>query len=316
MKIIYIFFSRGIVSSAKLTLYLAIFETLSRTFYRLYIMDLIYDYFSYHDFLDAWFESAKTEDPLFSQREFLRRGQINGSAVLHRVFQGQRLPKKYIKAFSKAMELNISETEYWEKLVEYEDAKTIKQRAKAFSTLLELRSEIPKYQMDENAIDFFKRWYYPVVREVVHLLDGNEDCNKISRMIIPTISPAQASNALQFLEKNGFLKRNKSGILELSDPIISSGAPRVSALLAAYHQKNLEINNKALDLVDKKLLSMSSINVTVSQRTYEKMRQELAEFRKRMMGLAQEDRDPEQVFHLNFTFLPRSRPAREQGDES
>lgn len=278
-------------------------------------MALVYDYFSYHEFLQDWFESARAQNSRFSQREFLRRAGISGSAVLHRVLQGQRIPVKYISPFCLAMGLNESETEYFETLVAYEDASSIQERGKVFSVLLRKRAVFPNYQMDDRGLKFFKTWYYPVVREVVNLLGGEVDYNRISRMVIPPITSIQAKNAVKFLEKNGFLERDQHGKLQLADPFFSTGAPRVSGLLASYHKKNLEINSEALELVEKELVSMSSLTLTVSQETYSKMREELADFRNRLMGMARKEQTPEQVFHLNFTFLPRSRKVGDKGEE-
>lgn len=272
----------------------------------------IYDYFSYHEYLEAWFDFQKKNQKRFSQREFLRRANISGSAVLHRVLQGARIPSKYILNFIKALELNASEMDYFYLLIDYEDAKSVKDRGEAFSGLLKKRAAFPKYQIDDQAIKFFKRWYYPVVREIISLLDGEEDYNKISRMVIPPITSIQAKNAVKFLEKNNFLTRSDDNRLELSEPFFSTGAPRVSGLLAAYHLKNLEINGEAVDQVDKGLLSMSSLTLKTSPETYSQMRKELADFRNRLISLARADEDPSQVFHLNFTFLPRSRGLKDK----
>lgn len=272
----------------------------------------IYGFFSYHEFLITWFKNREREGNPISQREFLRKAQISGSAMLHRVLKGGKLPKKYIDSFIQAIGLSAPEAEYFRTQIEYGNSNRIEERGNAFSNLLRLRSVFPQYQMDDRALKFFKRWYYPVVREIIDLLDGSEDLNRISRMVIPPITTVQAENAIKFLEKNSFLKRNQHNRLELADPIISSGSKRKSGLLASYHLKNLEVNHKALDIANKDLISLSSLTLKISPETYEQMRNELADFRSKLLELARADQNPSQVFHLNFTFLPRSRNLHEK----
>ena len=276
-------------------------------------MNSIYDYFSYHQFIEDWLHYQKERNGRFSQREFLRLSGISSSAVLHRVLQGNKIPEKYIHSFAMAMQLRDGEEDYFRLMIRYQDATTVRERGEAFSDLLRKRSAIPKYQIDDRALQFFKRWYYPVVREVISLLDGEEDYNRISRMVIPAITANQARHAVTFLEKNGFLVRKRKKLIP-ADPFFSTGARRESALLAAYHQKNLEINTEALDLVDKEFLSMSSLMMTMSDEMYGNVRKELADFRNRLMELARNDKKPaDRVYHFNFTFLPRSRSVREKG---
>ena len=274
----------------------------------------IFSYFSYHEFLEGWLENQEGSDKHFSQRDFLLSAGIKGSSTLQRIRRGNKIPRKYIENFICALDLKPNEAEYFRTLIAYEDAKEIKTRGDAFSSLLKQRSIFPHYQIDDRSLQFFKRWYYPIIREVVHLLDGSEDWNKISRMVTPPITTVQAQNAVLFLEKHGFLKRNKKGRLERTEPVISTGARRKSGLLASYHQKNLEINSQAMDLVDKELLSLSSLTVCCSKDTYQQMRNELADFRNRMLELARRDKKADQVFHLNFTFMPRSRSIGEKED--
>lgn len=274
----------------------------------------IFDYFSYHEFLKDWIEEKRQDNASFSQRAFLRNVGISSPAVLQRTLKGSSLSQKYDQIFAKAMSLNKTETTYWIKLIEYGNSKSIPERARIFADLLSKRSIFPQYCIDDNLLKFFKLWYYPVVREIIHILNGKEDYNKISRMVIPSITTIQAQSAVKFLEENGFLKRDKSGLLSQANPFFSTGGARHSGLLSAYHLKNLEINTSVVADIQDDKVAMSSLTLSLSSETYDQMRKELAEFRNRMLELARKETNANQVFHLNFTFLPRSREASEKED--
>ncbi|MCB9496008.1 MAG: TIGR02147 family protein [Fibrobacteria bacterium] len=265
--------------------------------------------FDYRRFLADWFEERRAADPSFSQREFLRRAGITSSAVLHRILKGGKLPSRHVEAFVTALELSSVEADHFRNLVRYEDAGSVAERAEAYEALLRGRSGVPMYRIPDDAMRFFQRWYFPVVREVVRLVDGEEDLDRISRLVVPPITTRQAGDALRFLERNGFLVRDARGRLAQSDPFVSTGMPRKSGHLESFHRRNLEVNAQALDLLASEDVGMSSLTLAVSRSTYARMRRELARFRKRLLEMAAEDPAPEQVFHLNFLFLPRSRPT-------
>lgn len=269
----------------------------------------ILDYFDYRRFLADWFEERRSLDPTFSQREFLRRAGITSSAVLHRIVKGGKLPPRHLESFVKALELGAEEAEHFRSLVRYADAGTVSERAEAYESLLRRRSEVPMYRIPDEAMGFFRRWYFPVVREVVRLVDGQEDLDRISRLVVPPITTRQAEIALRFLERNGFLRRDDRGRLEQADPFVSTGAPRKNGYLESFHRRNLEINAEALQLLDPEEVAMSSLTLSISKATYTRIRKEIADFRKRLLEIAAEDPEPEQVFHLNLLLLPRSRPT-------
>lgn len=269
---------------------------------------IIFDYFNYIDFLNDYFSFEKSLNPSYSQREFLRKANISGSAVLHRVITGgKKLNKKYIPNFCRALGLKKRESNYFETLVDYGNANTLENKNEHLKALFRIRSSMPEYRLLDKKLNFFRQWYYPVVREIVSLVDCRDDYNLISRMVVPSITSVQAKNAIKFLLKNGFIKKEKSGRYLLTEPFISTGDPIKSTLLARYHHKNLEINQKAVDLVPKELISNSSLTLSVSEKTFHRFRQEIQDFRARLMAITKEDPNPERVFHVGFTVLPRSR---------
>lgn len=269
---------------------------------------IIFDYFNYIDFLNDYFSFEKSLNPSYSQREFLRKADISGSAVLHRVITGgKKLNKKYIPNFCTALGLKKKESFYFEALIAYGNANTLENKNEHLKTIFRIRASIPEYRIIDKKLNFFRQWYYPVVREIVSLVDCRDDYNLISRMVVPPITSVQAKNAIKFLLKNGFIKKEKSGRYLLTEPFISTGDPIKSTLLARYHQKNLGINQKAVDLVPKELISNSSLTLSVSEKTFHRFRQEIQDFRARLMAITKEDPNPERVFHVGFTMLPRSR---------
>ena len=266
----------------------------------------IFDYFTYHDFLRDWFTARQNVEPNFSQRAFLRSVGISSPAVLQRTLQGALLPKKYIAIFSKALGLKENESEYWIKLVAYGNAKKVSDRQRIFVDLLSKRSVFSQYKIDDNLLKFYKLWYYPVVLEVVKILDGVEDYNKISRMVIPPITTIQVESAIQFLLENQFLIKTKDG-LQPGYPPCTEVASKQSALIAAFHLKNLEVNRSVAEEYNEEKVDMESLTLSLGEASYSLLRKELLAFKERILELAKQESEADQVFHMNLSVLPRSR---------
>ena len=269
-------------------------------------------YFDYRKYLADVFDHRKARDAAFSHRSFLEDAGIPGSAYLVRVLKKTRkLNKKYVPHFCQALGLSGRDGQYFAKLVEYGNEKRHEARHDLLKEMLKLRSADPEFLLRDRRLNFFKRWYYPVVRELVSLTEVRDDFNQVARMVVPTITAEQAENAVKFLEKNGFVRRDATGRYELSEPFVSSGDVLNSTVLDQYHRANLALNTEALDLVPPDLRSASSLTLTLSEAGFERVRREIRDFRAHLMAIAKEDANPERVFHIGFTALSRSKKKKD-----
>jgi uncharacterized protein (TIGR02147 family) len=269
-------------------------------------------YFDYRKYLAEVFAFRKARDAAFSHRGFLEAAGIPGSAYLVRVLkQTRKLNKKYIPHFCLALGLSGREEQYFAKLVEYGNEKRHEARHVLLKDMLKIRSSDPEFLLRDRRLNFFKRWYYPVVREILSLTEVRDDFNQVARMVVPPITAVQAENAVKFLEKNGFVSRGHDGRYELSEPFVSSGDVLNSTVLDQYHRANIALNCEALDLVPPDLRSASSLTLTLSEAGFERVRREIREFRAHLMAIAKEDAHPERVFHIGFTALSRSKKKKD-----
>lgn len=272
----------------------------------------VFAYFDYRKYLGDVFQHRKAAEPGFSHRHFLEEAGISGSAYLVRVLkQTRKLNRKYVPHFCKALRLSGRQAQYFERLVEYGNEKRHEAKHQLLKDLLKLRAAEPGFLLRDRRLKFFKRWYYPVVREILALVPTKDDYNAVARMVVPPITAVQAENAIKFLEKNGFVGRDAAGRLVLTEPFVSSGDQPNSTVLDQYHRANIEINREALDLVPPDLRSASSLTLTLSEAGFERVRREIRDFRSHLMAIAKEDGNPERVFHIGFTALSRSKKKKE-----
>lgn len=271
-----------------------------------------YAYYDYREFLREVFEFRKARDEGFSHRKFLAAAQIPGSAYLVRVLKSNRkLNRKYVPHFCRALGLSAREEKYFAVLVDYGNEKRHEAKHLLLKDLLKMRAAEPEHSLRDTRLKFFRRWYYPVVREIISLMEFRGDFNQMARMIVPPITAVQAENAVKFLEKNGFVSRDDGGRYVLSEAFVTSGDVMNSTVLDQYHRANLALNCDALDLVPPDLRSASSLTLTLSEANFDRVRKEIRDFRAHLLAIAKEDPNPERVFHIGFLAISRSKKKKD-----
>ena len=274
----------------------------------------IYNYFDYREYLRAAFLWRKQEIKGFSHRLFSREAGIASPNYLLRVLKGTRnLGSGYVAKFCRALGLHRNETRYFTTLVSFNSENNIDKKEKLLRDLLSLRCRRGIFKIDDKKLRFFGKWYYPVIRELAVILDCRDDFNLLARNCVPRITSQQAKNAVGYLLKNGFLKKDAGGRYVRTEPVISSGDEVRSTVLRNYHRQTLAQSIEALDKVDLENRDISSLTLSVSRKTYFLLKKEIQEFRKRLLGLAREDAGPEMVCLAGFQLIPRSKIHPDKG---
>ncbi len=276
----------------------------------------IYDYFDYREYLNDSFTYFKKIDSTYSHRKFLSEADIPGSTYLLRVLKGERkLSLKYVANFSKSIQHNPDEAVYFELLVKFNNEKKVDKKDQFLKELLKIRSDKTTSSLEDKKLKYFEKWYYPVIRDLVGIVNNSDDYNALSRMLIPPMSPLQVKRAVTFLQKNGFIKqREDSRGYTPSEPIVSTQPSVNSTILSQFHKKNLELDIAAFENCSLSDRSISSVIMSVSTETFEKMRVEIQEFRKRLLVLAREDTNPTMVCRVGFQVVPRAKVKKRNNE--
>ena len=189
-----------------------------------------------------------------------------------------------------AMGLAGFEQTYFVLMVSYAHAKDDKARRAAF---------------EERCALAHAQWKNPVLREIAPHMPGAKPL-EMARKCKPQISAAEVSETLDFLVRAKLLKKDKSGNYEQTDKSLSMGAVDAVPVAARDMQREMgEFAVKALDLPLSER-DMSGLTMGLTRRAYEKIRKEIADFRRRIVAIASEDDETEQVYRLNLQLFPLS----------
>jgi uncharacterized protein (TIGR02147 family) len=277
----------------------------------------IFDYFDYRAYLQDYYNARKQHETGFSHRSFLASAAIKGTVYLQRILTNQRdIAESFIPNFITALSLSGREAEYFVALVNFCNHTDGLHKERFMKQMLSLRTSCRIHRMQDRKLRFFEKWYYPVIRELMTFVDFGDDYSQLACRVIPRITAAQAQGAVSYLIENGFISKNELGRYAYSTPLISSGDKVKSTLLRGYHRRVLQQCSDALDTVPSQQRDITSLTLGVSAQTYERIKEEIRQFRQHLLAIAEEDPSPEMVCLVGFQLIPRTTSPSQKAKKS
>ena len=103
----------------------------------------VFEYQDYRRYLKDYYSFQKSRKKYFSYRYFSQKAGINASAFLYYIIEGKRnLTKRSIERISNAIGHSDEEKQYFENLVFFNQAKTIEDKAKYYSKIVDCRKHL------------------------------------------------------------------------------------------------------------------------------------------------------------------------------
>jgi uncharacterized protein (TIGR02147 family) len=268
-------------------------------------MKEIVEYTDYRKFIQDYYDERKRSSA-FTWREFARDAGFSSAVYLKYVCEGKKnLSVGAAGSVAAAMGLAGFERTYFVLMVSYAHAKDDKSKRAAFEERCALAHAHKVRVLGSDEFDYFKSWKNPVLREIAPHMPGAKPL-EIARACKPQISAAEVSETLDFLVRAKLLKKDRSGNYEQTDKSLSLGPVDAVPVAARDMQRQMgEFAVKALDLPLSER-DMSGLTMGLTHRAYEKIKKEIADFRRRIMAIASEDDETEQVYRLNLQLFPLS----------
>ncbi|MEY4065905.1 MAG: hypothetical protein RIR26_2113 [Pseudomonadota bacterium] len=269
-------------------------------------------YLDYASFLEDTFQWLKDKVDRYSYIQFAEDLGFSKTNVVHLMIRGKRrLSPKGADRIIETLHIKNTERQYLETLVRYQNARLASDREALFAKLMSLKSRSLSSPLEQDQLEYFNEWFHPVIRELVGMKGFTPDPYWIVKHIDPRVLPEQARKSLELLEKLNLVRRNESdGKLELTQQHISTGDEIASHAVVRYHQKTIEIGRESVMNFDHTERSVSAVTVSISPEQFEKIGEEIAVFRKRILDLCAQSEDANRVYQLNIQFFPLTKSVK------
>lgn len=277
-------------------------------------MKPIIEYSDFRQYMLDYYEERKRRS-VFSWREFSKIAGFTSSSYMKVVCDGKsKLSRVGVERTGAAMGLVGFEMEYFRAMVEFGQAEIEEKKKAAYERMLAIAKVHKVRVLEGDLFEFYDYWQNPVVRELAPLMPGATP-GEMAKMCYPEVSAAEIQQSLNFLTKAGLLKKAGEGFLQAETSI--KGTPDATRLaLRGMHRTMSKLATPAIDLpVDER--NFSGVTMGLSRDSYERIVNVLDECRSKIIAIAAEEKNVDQVYRMNFQLFPLTKKVatRESTEE-
>lgn len=267
----------------------------------------IYTYLDYRKYLRDRYAQIRQRESSFTLRRIADLVGLKSAGHVTNILNGNRgIPLRAVVRFARAFGLLKRETAYLELLVHYDAAKTHVERKYYFEKIA-LAQRKNHVVVERDKYEFYDKWYYSAVRELVEVYEIRDDYNELARLLVPSITPAEARKALELLASLKLIYKDTDGRWRRRDTVIVTPQEWSSLAIRSFQIETAGLGRHALEKVPRDHRDISTITMSISQRTFKRLKELLEQWRQEVFALAASDEAPDQVFELNLQLFPLSK---------
>ncbi|MBN1758310.1 MAG: TIGR02147 family protein [Chitinispirillaceae bacterium] len=267
-----------------------------------------FEYLNYRKLLKDLYEERKAEQSFFSYRYIAQKVGFSSAGFFTNIIQGKRnISPEYIFKFAEVFKLNKTESEYFELLVNFDQAKDHVRKRFYFEKILGHKKSKIKIT-DAQHYEFYSAWFYTAIRELIDIYPFRGDYEELAKRVSPPIKTSDAKKAVELLEKIGFIrKREEDGVYEQTDTFITTGYEAKSIAINNFLMGMSDLAKEAIDRYPRDKRDISSLTFTVSGEGMSTILERLKSFRREVLEIVREDKSQkrqDRVYHINFHVFP------------
>lgn len=276
-------------------------------------MKPIIDYIDFRQYMLDYYEDRKRRSA-FSWREFSKITGFSSSSYMKVVCDGKsKLSRLGVERVADAMGLTGFEKEFFRAMVKYGQAEDEGAKKSAYESMLAIAKDHKVRVLQGDLFEFYDSWRNPVIRELAPLMPGATP-GEIAKKCYPEVSAAEVRQSLDFLSRTGLLKKSIDGQLEQAETSVTGTPDATRLALRGMHRQMSKLATPALDL-PREERNFSGVTMGLSKDTYERIVKELDECRRKVIAIASEDKNIDQVYRLNLQLFPLTRNVKEDNHE-
>ena len=272
-------------------------------------MKPIVEYSDFRKYMLDFYEERK-RCSAFSWREFSKIAGFTSSSYMKVVCDGKsKLSRIGVERTGAAMGLVGFEMEYFRAMVEYGQVESEEKKIAAYNNMLAIAKVHKVRVLEGDLFKFYETWQNPVVRELAPQMPSATP-GEMAKKFYADVSAAEVRESLDFLTKSGLLKKTEDeNFLQTESSI--TGTPDATRLaLRGMHRQMSKLATPALELpVNER--NFTGVTMGISRELYGRIVKELDECLRRIVALASEEKNIEQVYRLNLQLFPLTKNIKE-----
>ncbi|MBR1746384.1 MAG: TIGR02147 family protein [Fibrobacter sp.] len=277
-------------------------------------LEHLFDYDDFRKFMQDYFEEQKKMRSVFSHRFFAAKAGFSSSSYCLNVIRGRfNLTPKSIEKISKAMDFEPLQKEYFEALVQYNQAQQVDERDQAWKQILQIRKQIEFTHITTREQAYFSKWYYPVIRELAADSQWHGDYRVLARSLTPQITTEEARDAVKNLLEWGLLRKLDDGrYVQTSQMLDAAEIPPIA--LRQIRREYIQHAIGAVESMPKDERFAAFTTLAMSESSYNYAVEVLEEARKKIIARASNDTNVERVYEMMLVAFPMSKKVGKEAE--
>ncbi|MEO7956339.1 MAG: TIGR02147 family protein [Fibrobacteria bacterium] len=269
---------------------------------------IVTDYLDFRSFLRDWFRYRKEIQPGYSMRTFAANPAlgISSTSYMTNLLKGARnLTQRQRLQFIKALKLEGPLGEYFDFLVQFNQAKTIEEKNYFFSHLSKHRGSQAKILL-EKQYAFFAKWHHSVIYNYLGLEKAEASPARIAKHLAENLTPPEVQESLDLLLDMGLIRKTANGYA-VTDRHLVTGKVFQGQVAKEYHREFLRLASIALDRFAPERRQFNVLAFSVSDKGFASVKQRIDAFLQEVREIVDRDEGVNQVNVLNIQLFPGAR---------
>ncbi len=271
-------------------------------------LPVITEYLDYRSYLKDFFKARKAAQPGYSMRTFARNPSlgISSSSFMTNLLKGTRnLTQRQRLQFAKALKLESRQAEYFDFLVQFNQAKSIEEKNFFFAKLSKHNTSQAKLLL-EKQYEYFAKWHHSIIWNYLGLEKAESAPARIAKHLAEELPAAEVEESLKLLLDMGLIAKKANGF-GLTDRHLVTDKVFMSKVAKAYHREFLRLASGALDKFPPEQRQFNVLAFTVSNKGFLAVKERIHAFLQEVREIIDRDEDMNQVNVLNIQLFPGAR---------
>ncbi|MBN1576328.1 MAG: TIGR02147 family protein [Chitinispirillaceae bacterium] len=265
----------------------------------------IYHYSDYRKFLHDRLEEKKRENPAISFRMLARQVGYKAPSYLPMLLSGRiNMSLDMCLKFCSYMKLTKKRCDYFQNMVLFGNASSHKEQKLYFDKMRSFK-EAAVHLIDSAQYRFYEKWYNPAIRALLEFFPLRDEYEVIGKLLIPAITGREVQESFELLKELKMIEKDKDGFYRPADAVISTGYEASGIAINTFLYNTLRLSESALGRFPRDERNFSCLTLGISKNGFNEIRQELREFRRKVLKIAEDDK-ADRIYQFGFQLFPVS----------
>lgn len=272
----------------------------------------IYSYNNYREYLKDFYSFKKEQRSGFTYARFSVDAKLGSPNYFKLIADGDKnLTSANIIKFTTALELSEIESDYFEALVNFNQAKDALEKEYYQKRVERIKNSMSSEAINQKKLEEFEfesisNWTYHAVMILTNLSDFRESPKWIAKKLYGLVSEEEAANIISRLMTLGLLKYDENGRLIQSFKQLKT-SPELKKIGARLFYEGMfkrAIESFSLDSASERELGAYMVGISEDQ--LPEIRRRVREFLSELNNFAMENPNPDRVYSFMFAGVPLS----------